>query len=122
MNIQATYFFEKNSGILLYSNVKIYELINSNPAQWINHSFIRQLDDYPDLSEDNQDGETKDFFTMIGEFLYQNAIPLIMLGLIILSTIVSILVIRRRNLTRNFEEFKEIMKKEKLKIQRQIKN
>ena len=98
-----------NSGILLYSNVTIYEVGNGG---WANHTFIRTLTEYTDfISENNY---LPNFFQTLAEFFMENWPFIMILGLIILGTIISIRRIHQNNIRRGFIEFKRFQKDEKL--------
>ena len=73
-NITALHYYEQNTGILLYSTVRIKEEEIGDPSTWFNHSFTRTLIDYPDFSEKLEDDEgdksipkvTVDVFFVLG--------------------------------------------------------
>jgi len=106
--------------VLLYSNIAIYEWDILAPTHWINHTFIHNLAEYTDFTTDVPD-DRKGFFEVIAEYLINNALPITILSLIIAATVISLLIIRRQNIRRYYEEFKEIMREEKKeKIKKKI--
>jgi len=111
MNISAIHYYEKDTGMLIHSNVSIYEWQIISPSVWMNNTFIRNLVDFSDLSEEPE-GEFN-IFQAIGEFILNNALELTILCLIILGTILAINRIHHQNVIRSYEEYKEFKRQEK---------
>jgi len=36
-------YYHRGTGILMYSNVSLFNYNSSNPGQWYNHTFIREM-------------------------------------------------------------------------------
>ena len=90
--------------------MSIFEQKTTDPSVWGNHSFIRTLNEYTDLL--GEYNENKDFLAIFYEYIYDHAIPLMILGGIILGTFLSLRKIHKNNLKRGLEEFKKIQKEE----------
>lgn len=112
-HVYAEYYFVKQSGILLYSTTNIYESKSGNPNIWINHTFVRQLDDITDYTVEPAEEEPKDFFVLLGEYMVDNSVPITIICAIIVVSGVSIREIHRHNVSRAYQEFKEILREEK---------
>jgi hypothetical protein len=107
----ALHHYDINSGILLFSNVTIYEVRQDN-GDWANHTFIRTLTEFTDFS--SEDNSQPDFFTTLSEFFRENWPYITILGLIILGTGLSIRKIHRDNIKRGLEEYKRFQSNDKL--------
>lgn len=112
MNINAVHYYEKDTGMLLHSNVSIYEWQISTPSVWMNNTFIRNLVDFSDLTDEEPEGEFN-IFQAIGDYIFNNAFELTILCIIILASVLAIKRIHNQNVQRYLEEYKEVKRQEK---------
>ncbi|TFF90091.1 MAG: hypothetical protein EU548_04765 [Promethearchaeota archaeon] len=110
----GVYYFERESGILLFSNVTIQEELVGSFTNY-NHIFIRELARFPDISTLKENEEEENLLNLLQEYYSDpnHLIPTIGLSLIIISTIASILIIRKKRIKRELEEYKRIMRTDK---------
>ncbi|MHA1273382.1 MAG: hypothetical protein ACTSQP_13125 [Promethearchaeota archaeon] len=96
--------------------MSIKEWVITDESLWFKHKFIRRLEEFEEISENENKSKEKNIFELIGEYLSNpdNSIPLTILTLIIVSTILALRIIRKNNIKRALEEYKEISKEEKL--------
>ena len=97
---------------------RIYESLSGTPSSWINHTFIRQLDDITDFSVKTEQEEEKDFFGLLGEYVADNAVPITVICATLVVSCVSIWTIRRHNVSRDYREFKKNLREEKGHLKR----
>ena len=125
-NILAEHYYVQESGILLYSEVNIIETIIDDPDYWVNHSFVRELKTYPDFFEQEviiTQNDTDDEEQQIDLFEVYFSDPINLLAItgiiiIIIATSIAIWVIHRKNIRRQYEEFKKNKNKEEIRLKK----
>lgn len=105
MSIYSELYFEQNSGILLYSLTKIYEIVVGDPSRWLNHTFERQLDEFTEF-EEAEDTKGNNGSVILDEFFYSYTLPFIILSVIGITTLLAVWRIRHAMLMKQYQEYK----------------
>ena len=106
----------------MYSEVDVLETITSDQDYWINYSFVRKLDDYPDLLQEDQEEDQRpengeeelDYFAIYFSDP-MNVIAVISMVLIVIGTLITVLIAHRIRMRKKYKQFKKKKRKEQVR-------
>ncbi|MCP4764580.1 MAG: hypothetical protein GY870_22585, partial [archaeon] len=106
INATVDLYYEKNSGMLLYSNGEYFEYNAANPTKWDRHLISKTII----FGGFNYIGEPNDFFSNIFNFFISgdNRNEIMIIALIIIGTLGIITLMKKRNFKQKLEILKGI--------------